>query len=178
VRIVALTGVPGTGKTTIASALPDGITVVDARSVARELDAIEGEDARRGAQIVDESRLAEQAREVLPVDGPTLVEGVLAHHCAPHAVILLRCHPTELGRRLAKRDWDEAKLEENVMAETLDALVPEIVADRAREVDTTDADVAEIANRIAGLFTGKDLNADWNDPLGTADWSDTLLGAD
>lgn len=175
-RVIALTGVPGTGKTTIASHLDD-VEVVDANDLARQVDALEGQDEQRGVAVVDEARLAERAREALP-DGPVVVEGHLAHHCDPDIVILLRCHPDELERRLQERGWSRAKVDENVMAETLDALVPEIHVEPAREVDTTDVEPAALADRIKGLFTGDPLNQDWLQPLGTADWTPTLVGED
>lgn len=175
-RVIALTGVPGTGKTTIANHLDD-VAVVDANDLAHEVDAVEGRDDQRDAEIVDEQRLAERALEALP-EGPVLVEGHLAHHCDPDLVLLLRCHPDELRDRLAERGWSKAKVEENVMAEALDALVPEIHAEPAREVDTTGEDPETLAARIRGLFTGDPLNRDWLDPIGQADWTATIAGED
>lgn len=175
--ILAITGVPGTGKTTVADQLGDRFTVVDAGDLARQADAITRHDAARGADVVDEDRLAKRARELLP-EGDVIVEGVLAHHADPDAVVLLRCHPTELGHRLATRDWPDAKVEENVMAETLDALVPEITTDPAWEIDTTDLDPATVARYIAALINGDPVDTDAVQPPGTADWTDTLLGED
>lgn len=176
-RVIALTGVPGTGKTAIAHHV-SGVEIVDANALARQADAIEGEDEQRGAAVVDEQRLAQASQELLSSEGPLLVEGHLSHHCATDAVILLRCHPDELRRRLQQRDWSSAKIEENVMAETLDALVPEIQTRPAAELDTTDREAADLAKRVEELFTGETLEADWLDPLGTADWTHTITGGD
>lgn len=176
-RVIALTGVPGTGKTTVAEHLAERYTVLQAREVARRADAIEGSDLERGAEIIDEQRLDERARSVLP-DEDVIVEGVLAHHCDPDAVILLRCHPTELGRRLAQRDWSQDKVEENVMAETLDALVLEITTQPAWEIDTTQTDPATVSEHIVALLQDEPLPGDAVQAIGTADWTDTLLGGD
>lgn len=167
--MVALTGVPGTGKTTVARHLADAFTVVEARRLAEEAGAVEGRDEARDADVVDHERLRQSAREHLP-EGRVLVEGVLAHHCDPDAVVLLRCHPDPLRERLAARDWPQAKVDENVMAETLDALVPEIHVELAWELDTTDRDPQAVAEAVRALVDG----AREGPPLGTADWTDTL----
>lgn len=174
--MLALTGVPGTGKTTVGDHLED-LTVVSANELARQVGAVEGEDEARGAEIVDERTLAERAPEALP-EGSVVVEGHLAHHCPADLVVLLRCHPDELRRRLQAKGWPEAKVRENVMAETLDALVAEIEREPAREIDTTDRSPAEVADIIRGLFKGEALEADGLDPMGTVDWTDTLAPED
>jgi adenylate kinase len=170
-RVVALTGVPGTGKTAAAAHLDDDLPVVAARELAERADAVEGRDEERDADVVDHARLAERAREVLP-DGPVLVEGVLAHHADPDGVVLLRCHPDELRARLEGRDWPPQKVDENVMAETLDALVPEVDADPAWEIDTTDRTAEDVADEVRRLLDGEAEAP----PPGTVDWTDTLVG--
>lgn len=174
-RVIGLTGVPGTGKTATAASLGDEVAVVDANEVAAAVDAIEGEDPDRGAQIVDQHRLTERARDALP-EGRVLVEGHLAHHCDPDAIVLLRCHPDELRARLAERAWPEAKVRENVMAETLDALVPEVqeTGRPARELDTTALEPSEVARVVLDVFETGSMDVDALEEPGTVDWTDTL----
>lgn len=172
-RVLALTGVPGTGKTTIAGHLGDEITVVDANELAHRLDAVEGTDEDRQAELVDEARLGEQAHQALPDEGLVVVEGHLSHHCDPDAVILLRCHPSELADRLDERGWPPAKVEENRMAETLDALVPEI-GRPARELDTTELDPEQAAAILEQILAEGSLDVEGLDELGTADWTGDL----
>jgi adenylate kinase len=170
-RVIALTGVPGTGKTTLADHVDD-VSVLGANDLAREVDALGGHDDDRQAEIVDEAALAEGATDAYP-EGPVLVEGHLAHHCPADLVVLLRCHPDELRDRLATKGWSEAKIEENAMAETLDALVPEIEQRPAGELDTTDTEPARLAQTIEALFEDGGPEAVL-DPLGTTDWTPTL----
>lgn len=172
--VVALTGVPGTGKTTVARELDPRLSTVQARALAERVDAIEGRDEARGADVVDHERLAARAREALP-QGPVLVEGVLAHHCDPDVVVVLRCDPDVLEQRLASRDWPAAKVEENVMAETLDAIAAEVHIEPAWEIDTTAREPAETAAIVEALADGEPA-PEGADPLGTADWTDRLVG--
>lgn len=172
--VIALTGVPGTGKTTVAEHLDDVLTVVSANELADRVDAIAGYDEEREATIVDEKALRERAREGLP-DEEILVEGALSHHCDPAVVLVLRCHPDHLRERLADRGWTNAKIEENVMAETLDAIPQDVHAEDAWEIDTTDRTPSEIAQRIQAYLDGRPAE-DIFDPLGTADWTGTLEG--
>ncbi len=172
--LLALTGVPGTGKTTVAKHLAPHVPVHDANQLAHAVDAIDGYDEARDADIVDEQRFSERAREELP-DETLVLEGALSHHVDADAVVLLRCHPDELRARLAHRDWPPEKIDENVMAETLDALVHEIDAPRAWEIDTTGTDPERVAQLVLGLLDETEPG-DEVDPLGTADWTDTLTG--
>lgn len=173
-RVLALTGVPGTGKTAVAEALDERFTVVQARDLAERVDAIEGHDEARGADVVDHERLQAKAREALP-DGRVLVEGVLAHHCDPDAVVVLRCDPEVLRERLASRDWPAEKVDENVMAETLDAIVAEVATEPAWEIDTTETQPEEVAAIVEALAEGE-TSPEGADPVGTADWTDRLVG--
>lgn len=148
--------------------------MVEANALAKEVGALEGRDEERNADIVDEQVLQREGPRALP-SGQVLVEGHLAHDLSPDLVILLRCHPDELRRRLESRDWSREKVEENVMAETLNALASEIQVDPTREVDTTGRDPSKLASRIMELFRDESLNQDWLQPLGANDWSDTLV---
>lgn len=174
-RIVALTGTPGTGKTTIAQELSSRVTVVEAGRLATELDAIAERDHERGSDVVDEEILEQHARARLPAEGPVLVEGVLAHYCDPDAVVVLRCHPTVLRKRLSDRGWPPAKIDENVLAETLDAIVAELDDQPAWELDTTTLTPEEAAARIVGLFIDEALDPSTLQPVGTVDWTSTLM---
>ncbi|NYT01208.1 MAG: AAA family ATPase, partial [Methanosarcinales archaeon] len=119
---IALTGTPGTGKTTVAGLLP--WPVVDVNALVREGLHL-GVDPERGCLEADMVALAARIEE-LPGEETTVLEGHFSHHFAPRAVVL-RLHPRELRVRLAARGYSQEKIRENLEAEALDVVLVEAV---------------------------------------------------
>ena len=108
---VALTGTPGVGKSTVASMLEaKGWALVSVEDAAREHDCL-GETEVDGAAPVDVHALSEKWA---PPEGKVIVDGHLSHFLDVDAVILLRCSPAMLRKRLSSRAYDEAKVKANV----------------------------------------------------------------
>lgn len=88
-----------------------------------------------------------------------LVESHLAHHLPVENVVVLRCHPGELDRRLRERGEPEAKAKENAESEALDVILSEAVAehglDAVYEIDTTDAEPEAVADAIEAVIAGE-----------------------
>jgi adenylate kinase len=133
--LVALSGTPGTGKTSLLRAFREAVPgdgqnylSVELNSFVREQGLIIGEDPLRGSQEVDVSRLAEVFREKVlqGKDGKlpslVLVEGHLSHLLKPDLCLLLRCKPSVLEGRLAARGYPEGKVRENLEAEALNII--------------------------------------------------------
>jgi len=159
-----ITGTPGTGKSMIGDVLSRrGHTVVHLTSTVGPY--VTGEDEERDARIVDTDRWAAEFRQV---DG--FVEGHLAHYLPCDKIVVLRCRPDELKKRLAQRKYREAKIRENAEAEALDVCLIETVGEfdppQIFELDTTGRDAGYCADRIEGFFRG-DIPADF----GHIDWS-------
>lgn len=152
---VALTGTPGTGKTTVADLLESDLDIVHLNELIREDGLHEGEDPERGSLVADLDALAERLadREDL------LVESHLAHHLDVDRVVVLRCHPEELGRRLRERGEPDAKIEENAEAEALDVILGEAVQSHGREpvaeIETTDREPAAVARDVEAVLAGE-----------------------
>ena len=121
---VALTGTPGTGKTTVADAVGDrlGIDVYHLNDLIREEGLHEGEDEQRGSLVADLYAIRDHLG-----DWSGLLDSHLAHHFDADAAIVLRCHPDELEARLAEREEPEAKIAENAESEALDIVLSEAV---------------------------------------------------
>ncbi len=156
-EVVAITGTPGTGKTTVAKILRErGYTVLSVNELAEKLDCIVGED--EGCKIVDVERLREKINSVLP-NGIVFLEGHLSHLLNPKKVIVLRCNPLELKRRLESKGWSEEKVLENVEAELIDSILVEALelCDEVYEIDTTSLSPEEVANAIEGIVSGENV---------------------
>jgi len=166
--MVGITGVPGTGKSSVARELEDR-----GHRVVRLVDEIGSyvceEDIDRMTAVVDEERFAE---EFPPVEG--FVEGLLAHFLPCDRVVVLRCRPDVLRERLEKRGYPKAKIDENVEAEALDVILIETVErhppEHILEIDTTMLSPADAADRIEGFLAGRVAPS-----CGTLDWSEYVM---
>ena len=171
---VAVTGTPGTGKTSATEALErdEGANAdsVDDSKVVHLNDHVEtdclytGVDEGRDSLVadlegieawLDEWENAEGGEEVETL----LVESHLAHLLPADRVIVLRCHPEELKRRLDERGAEGSKASENVESEALDVILSETVSrhgtEHVYEIDATDRTPAEVSEAIAAVVAGE-----------------------
>jgi adenylate kinase len=143
----ALTGTPGTGKTTVAGRLGASWRTLEVAELAQRF----GSGRRRdGDWVVDLPATARawRATRVPPAD---VVVGHLAHLLPVRDVIVLRCHPRELARRLARsRSGSEGDLRANLVAEATDIVLVEALGLHRRiwEVDTTGRTPASVAREV------------------------------
>lgn len=150
---IAVTGTPGTGKTSVAAALSEeiGLPVVAVNDLIAGMDT--ETDAERGAAVVDPEHLRDAFAEAdVPADA--ILEGHLAHHLPVDVAVVLRCRPDELEQRLDRKGWAEAKVQENVEAEALDIILGEAVDEQERviEVDTTGKAPEDVAHQVATIL--------------------------
>lgn len=162
-----ITGTPGTGKSAVGEELARrGHTVVHLTDTVQEY--VIGVDTERDSRIIDTKRWVE---EFLPVDG--FVEGHLAHLLPCDRIVVLRCRPDELRKRLLSRGYSPQKVDENVEAEAIDVCLIETVErydpSRIFELDTTRRSVVDCAEQAEGFATGK-ISASF----GGIDWSGFL----
>jgi adenylate kinase len=162
---VLVTGTPGTGKTTaserVSAALDTTIEVVHLNDQVEGAGLHTGSDADRGSLVADIEGLGGwvEAREAGSNADVLLVESHLAHHLPADRVVVLRCRPTELERRLAGRGVSEAEREENAESEALDVILSEAVEyhgiDSVYEIETTDRDPAAVGAAIGTVIRGE-----------------------
>lgn len=152
---VAVTGTPGTGKTTAVDRLDTDLDVIHLNDVIREEGLHEGVDEDRDSYYTD----MDAVREWLSGRDDVVVDSHLAHHFEADRVVVLRCHPEELERRLVERGESDAKAKENSESEALDVILSESVAehglDAVYEIETTDRDPDEVAAEIQAVIDGR-----------------------
>ena len=117
--IIALSGTPGTGKTSLVPLLlKNGFKVFDLNKIALDNNFIDGFDKKRNSKILDMSKINDFVKKNLLEYNVVFIEGHSSHLLKNvDKVIILRCHPNELEKRLKSKDWNKEKIRENVEAE-------------------------------------------------------------
>lgn len=161
--MIALTGTPGCGKSSVAEELKKrGYNVISVKEFAEmhRCAKKEGKDL-----VIDVNKLSKYR-----FNG--IVEGHLSHLLKPEIAIVLRCNPLLIKKRLIERGWDYEKVMENVEAELIDVILVEALqnCERVYEIDTTGLSVEEIANAVERILAG-DTN---NFEPGKIDWLSKL----
>lgn len=157
---VAITGTPGTGKTT-ATELLDSETVIHLNDVIREQDLYTETDADRDSLVADFDAIGEWLSEQTTNTTTTtsVVESHLAHQFETDRVVVLRCQPEALQERLQERGEPEAKAIENAEAEALDVILAETVdrhgEEHTYEIDTTNMEPEAVAHEIKRVISGE-----------------------
>lgn len=171
--IIAVTGTPGTGKTSVSSKLAEllGYRYVDVNEFAERADVETEVDEERGTVAVDVDSLVDALEREVGDDA--VLDGHLSHHFPADLTVVLRCEPSELEGRLGEKGWDEDKIDENVEAEVLDLILQEAVEEREKvmEIETTGKDAEEVAEEVRSAVETGEIderlapgNVEWETP--------------
>ena len=103
--IIAITGTPGTGKTSVANILKDkGFNVINLNKIACDNDFIIDKDEKRDSLIVNIEKIEEFINENYAMQDLLILEGHLSHLFKNiDKIIILRCHPKILFKNLKKK---------------------------------------------------------------------------
>ena len=168
---LALTGTPGVGKTTIASLLADvGYQVETVQDIAERFGCIDDVDSEDGARPIDIDDLNNQINSEWrnnPIKS-IVIDGHLSHLLPVDCVVILRCSPSVLRKRLTGRSYAEQKISGNVDWE--------ILGSAWAEMDDT-VPAIEFDSSSDGVETVFQLIMDWvaddfkpRRPLRLIDW--------
>ena len=164
-----MTGTPGTGKSTATALVESDLAVVHLNELIRREELYNEVDEERDSVVADLDAVATrlEGREDIIIDSH------LAHHLDVDRVVVLRCEPTELERRLTARGAPAAKARENAESEALDVILGEAVQKHGEsnvyEIDTTDRSREAVAREIERVVAG-----DREPTAGTVDYTDYL----
>jgi len=177
---VALTGTPGTGKSSVATLLQkQGYTIVQLHQLARENKCIDGIDKKRNSQLIDIDKLNKSIKKHFTKDALVFFEGHVGHLLKTmDKVIILRCHPKELKKRLTKKKWSNKKNKENLDAETIDVILCETIDQHPQknvfEIDTTNKTIQEVATIIINIVK-KNFQPTKTYTIGQIDWLEEIF---
>jgi len=153
--IIALTGTPGTGKSSVGGYIREHhgreYLVLDLNRLVVEEGLYSGWDEVRETFEADLDRLEARVRELIGSENRDVVlVGHLSHYLWGDAVIVLRTEPWELEKRLRQRGYGLEKIRENVEAEALDVILVEAweAWERVYEVDSTGKTVSMVAEEV------------------------------
>jgi len=165
--IIAVTGTPGVGKTTVSKLLAKklGYEYVSLRDYAIE----RGIGEMKGDELeVEVDELAYNFERDFKGKN-VVVDGHLSHFLNADLVVVLRAHPRLIGERLTERGYSREKVGENVEAELVDLILVEALEENENviEVDTTGKTPEEVVNEILEL-----IEKGVRRRVGVVDWSE------
>ncbi len=164
---IAITGTPGTGKTSVAKELAEILSYayVDLNKLVEERGLVTGFDWERNSKIVDTEKM-----KGLVLPDNCVVDGHLSHFLNVDVVVVLRTNPEVLKERLKKKGWNEKKVQENVEAEILGVCAYEAYESgkKVLEVDTSFKTPEKVALEIKTLIEKNESTEeiDWLEEYG------------
>ena len=178
--IIAITGTPGTGKTSVAKKLfIDGYNIIDLKKIAFENNFLLGTDKKRKTEIIDIKKLDRFILKNYMKKEIFFAEGHISHLLKSiDKIILLRRNPEKLRKNLENRDWNKEKINENIESEILDIILCEAVeiqkSENIFEIDTTDKTINDVVSIIKDLLK-KEFKNIKKYKIGKIDWSEDIL---
>ena len=152
---VAVTGTPGTGKSTATALLEGEYDVIHLNDRIKSDDDLWTErDDDRDTLVAD----LDAVREDLG-DWAGVLDSHLAHRFDVDRVVVLRCHPETIESRLEARGESPETAAENAESEALDVILSEAVdehgVEKVYEVDATDRGPEAVADAIRAAIEGE-----------------------
>lgn len=153
---ISISGTPCTGKTEVSKLLSKRLKykLIQVNELAEKLNAFMGYDKKRECKILDMKKLE---REINKIKGNVIIEGHTSHLFLVDIVIVLRCNPKILKKRLEKRyPKNPMKVKENLEAEILGVITSEAIMSNGKvyEIETTDKKPEGVVDNISEILKG------------------------
>jgi adenylate kinase len=147
----ALTGTPGTGKTSVSKLLNEKVI-----SLSNYYEEASMEKTKDGEWLVDIRKLD----RIFEKSESNIFEGNFAHKLDNiDKIIVLRCDPNILKKRLLERGYKKEKVMENLEAEAIGLIFSESIdsvgENNVIQLDTSNTDVKSISKIIGKYIRGK-----------------------
>lgn len=186
-KVVIISGTPGTGKTTVSKEMTKVINaqVISLNDISIKKKFYTKYNSKRDTYVIDEENLIRYVLKIIKDYDPEktdflLIEShfsdIIPNNIIDY-VIILRCNPDELLKRLKKKSYNEEKIAENVQSEILGNSVNYFINKNIKkpllEIDTTNLNIENIVNIIKGIITEKiDFKKYY---IGKIDWLEDLF---
>ena len=171
--LIAISGTPGTGKTSVSEELRSReYAVLDINKHLRENNLLGDKDVARDTFDVDLDALNDSLEAYRNAGATVFMDSHLSHFLDSHMIIVLRCNPDILADRLRARGYSEMKVRENVQAEILDVILCEATESDIPvfEVDCSQGNASDSADSIVDI-----INYIVDDHIpGRVDWSEEM----
>lgn len=157
-KVIALTGTPGTGKTSVAKIMKKkGFVVIELNFEIKKHKLYSGYDRKRKTYVADLGKIEKFLKKELKSERygnkQVIIDSHLSHLLPSRivdAVIVLRCEPAALEKRLKKKGWSAEKIRENAEAETIGLIEYEARKKHGKvfAIDTTKIIPRQVARKI------------------------------
>ena len=160
-NIIFISGTPCTGKTTVSEKLSQELNweLVKINDLAISNNLVLGIDEDKGYKIIDIDALDKTLGDIISSSENLIVEGHLSHLCCgADKLIILRCRPEILEKRLNSRKYSDAKIHENLEAEALgvcSAESLEIYKNNVYELDVSNLSINDTVSILLDFIDGK-----------------------
>ncbi|MFQ6010545.1 MAG: adenylate kinase family protein [Candidatus Aenigmatarchaeota archaeon] len=157
--IIAVSGTPGTGKSKASKLLAKKIKYkrLDLNRVIKKHKLYSFYDRSRKTYVADLRKVREFVSNLVKEEPNLVIDSHISHELKADIVIVLRCKPDVLAKRLKKKRWSRAKIEENKEAEFIGIISHEARKKHKKvwEINTTSADAQEVARKMENIFKGR-----------------------
>lgn len=148
-KVIVITGTPGTGKTALAKIIEKklGFRRIDINPIIDQHNLCDEYDEARQCKIVDLDKLNPiLIKKIQESKEDMIIDSHLSHHLPPKYVnlcIVAKCNLKVLQERLQERGYSEQKIRENMDAEIFDNCLAEaegighniLIVDTSHDID-------------------------------------------